>query len=151
MEKLYTDLMTYLGEHLSELGVTTLDEDYSQLEALLNGEDSYPVVFPCILLGFGEAVWDPFKTGACGNGQRGTMTVTTRLAFDCYDDSHYGADQSEYAEERHVKAKALHELLHGYIPDSCEGSAMLRTASRCISLPGGIKVYETDYRLKLTD
>ena len=149
MEELYNELMEYLREHMTELGLEGLDEDYGQLEALLNGEDTYPVTFPCLLIVLGEAQWADYKP--TDGKQRGQMTVTTRLAFDCYDDTHVGADQQEYAHERQHKARCLHRLLQGSAPRTCNGSAMSRTASRTISLPGGIKVYETDYKLRLSD
>lgn len=149
MEELYNELMEYLRGHMDELGLEGLDEDYGQLEALLNGEDAYPVTFPCLLIVLGEAQWGDYKPTE--GKQRGQMTVTTRLAFDCYDDTHAGADQQEYACERQRTARKLHRLLQGSTPRTCNGSAMSRTASRTISLPGGIKVYETDYKLRLSD
>lgn len=149
MEELYNELMEYLRNHMVELGLEGLDEDFGQLEALLNGEDTYPVTFPCLLIVLGEAQWADYKPTE--GKQRGQMTVTTRLAFDCYDDTHAGAEQQEYAQERQRKARRLHRLLQGSAPHTCNGSAMSRTASRTITLPGGIKVYETDYKLRLSD
>lgn len=149
MEELYNELMEYLRGHMAELGLEGLDEDYGQLEALLNGEDTYPVTFPCLLIVLGEAQWIDYKP--TDGKQRGHMTVTTRLAFDCYDDTHAGADQQGYAHFRQHMARRLHRLLQGSTPRTCNGSAMSRTASRTISLPGGIKVYETDYKLRISD
>lgn len=147
MEDLYVELMSYLEDHCADLGLTGIDEDYGQLEALLNGEDTYPITFPYLLISFGEALWQDYKPS--DGTQRGTLTVTTRLAFDCYDDTHLGAGQEGYAIERQTTAGNLHALLQGKAPETCGGSAMSRIASRTVSLPRGVKVYETDYRLRI--
>ena len=147
MEELYTELTEYLEEHFEELGLSVLDEDYGQLEAMLNGEDTYPITFPALLISVGETSWETTKAPE----QRGTMTVTTRLAFDCYDDTHYGANQREYARERIRKAGQLHRLLQWQSPQAMGAGPLIRTASRTAALPHGIKVYEADYRLRLTE
>ena len=36
--------------------ITLIDEDCGQLEALANGEDQYPVTFPCVLIGIPETI-----------------------------------------------------------------------------------------------
>lgn len=147
MEELYTELIEYLEEHYDELGLSALDEDYGQLEAMLNGEDTYPITFPALLIAVGETSWETTKAPE----QRGTVMITTRLAFDCYDDTHYGAGQREYARERIAKAGQLHRLLQGKCPESMGASPFIRIASRTAALPHGIKVYEADYRLRLTE
>ena len=147
MEELYTELMEYLEKHFSTLRLSTLDEDYGQLEAMLNGEDGYPITFPALLLSVGETTWETVKA----QEQRGTMIITTRLAFDCYDDTHYGANQREHALERIKTAGDLHKLLQGCRPEAMGASPMIRVASRTAALPHGIKVYEADYRLKITE
>lgn len=147
MEELYTELIEYLERHYAVLGLSALDEDYGQLEAMLNGEDTYPITFPALLISVGETTWETVKAPE----QRGTMYITTRLAFDCYDDTHYGADQRHYARERIRKAGELHKSLHGQAPDAMGAGPLIRIASRTVALPKGIKVYEADYRLKITD
>lgn len=147
MEELYTELVEYLEQHFAELGLSTLDEDYGQLEAMLNGEDTYPIPFPALLIAVGEASWETYKA----DEQRGTMMITTRLAFDCYDDTHYGADQREYALKRIETAGKLHKLLQGLRPEAMGAGSLTRIASRTAALPKGIKVYEADYRLKITE
>lgn len=150
MEKLYNELMAYLQDHAEDLGISSIDEDWGQLEALLNGEDTYPVTFPCLLISFGETQWSDLQSAAAR--QRGEMRITTRLAFDCWDDTHAGSEQQCYGAVRHHVAGELHNLLQGKRPESVNGaSALSRAASRTISLPHGIKVYETDYRLRLSD
>ena len=147
MEELYTELIEYLEQHFDDLGLSTLDEDYGQLEAMLNGEDTYPITFPALLISVGETTWETVKAPE----QRGTMYITTRLAFDCYDDTHYGADQKHYARNRIETAGRLHKLLQGQNPEAMGAGPLIRTASRTVALPHGIKVYEADYRLKITE
>lgn len=148
MEELYLELMEYLEDNARDLDLATLDEDYGQLEAMLNGEDGYPIPFPALLIAFGEAQWDTTKPSL---DQRGTMLVTTRLAFDCYDDTHMGANQREYARERYHKARILHGKMRGLQMESIDSTPMVRVASRTVALPHGIKVYETDYRIRITE
>lgn len=148
MEQLYLELMEYLEQHARDLGLSTLDEDYGQLEAMLNGEDGCPIPFPALLIAFGETQWDSTKPV---RDQRGSMLVTTRLAFDCYDDTHMGAGQREYAQSRYRTALALHRKMRGLQMESIDSSPMVRVASRTVALPHGIKVYETDYRIRITE
>lgn len=147
MEELYTELIEYLERHYDDLGLSTLDEDYGQLEAMLNGEDTYPITFPALLISVGETTWETVKAPE----QRGTIIITTRLAFDCYDDTHYGADQRQYARERIKTAGDLHKLLQCCRPEAMGAGPLVRFASRTVALPRGIKVYEADYRLKITE
>ncbi len=148
MEELYLELMEYLERNAQDLGLATLDEDYGQLEAMLNGEDGYPIPFPALLIAFGETQWDTTKPVL---DQRGSLLVTTRLAFDCYDDTHLYAGQREYARERYQSAKALHGKMRGLRLESVDSTPMVRIASRTVALPHGIKVYETDYRIRITE
>lgn len=147
METLYMELIEYLESHFDALGLSVLDEDYGQLEAMLNGEDTYPITFPALLISFGETTWETVKSPE----QRGTMYITTRLAFDCYDDTHYGANQRQFAEERIKIAGQLHKIMQGARPEAMGASPLTRTSSRTAALPKGIKVYEADYRLKITE
>ena len=149
MEELYTELVEYLEQHFDELHLSTLDEDYGQLEAMLNGEDTYPITFPALLISIGETSWESVKAPE----QRGLMTVTTRLAFDCYDDTHSGANQRAYALRRIKSAGKLHKLLHWQTLElkSMGAGPLIRVASRTVALPHGIKVYEADYRIRLTE
>ena len=148
MEELYIELMEYLGENARDLGLATLDEDYGQLEAMLNGEDGYPIPFPALLISFGETQWESLSLAW---DQRGSILVTTRLAFDCYDDTHMGSGQREYARERYRKARLVHKKLRGQKMESLKSTPLVRVASRTQALPHGIKVYETDYRIRITE
>lgn len=139
MEQLFNDIQKQIAEKMSDT-VSLIDEDYGQLEALINGEDQYPVTFPCVLISIPETIWENLK----GNLQHGKTTVTVRLAFDCYDDTHYGSTQEQHAAERMHLAARLNRALHGWRFDGC-ATVLVRRASRQFSLPGGIKVYEMEY------
>ena len=82
--------------------------------------------------------------------QHGKTTVTTRLAFDCYDDTHYGSTQEHAATQRLALANRLNSYLHGWRFNGC-ATVLIRRASRQFSLPGGIKVYETEYTTTVAD
>ncbi|MEL6039043.1 hypothetical protein [Bacteroides faecis] len=82
--------------------------------------------------------------------QHGKTTLTVRLAFDCYDDTHYGSTQERHAAGRLTLAKRLNSYLHGWRFDGCD-TVLIRRTSRQFSLPGGIKVYETEYITTVAD
>ncbi|WP_276865800.1 hypothetical protein [Bacteroides heparinolyticus] len=139
MEQLFNDLQQQIAEKMGN-GVSLIDEDCGQLEALTGDEDRYPVTFPCVLIGIPETLWENLK----GNLQHGKTTVVIRLAFDCYDDTHYGSTRERHAAERMALAGRLNGALHGWRFDGC-ATALIRRAGRQFSLPGGIKVYEMEY------
>lgn len=145
MEQLFNDIQKQIAEKMGDT-VSLIDEDYGQLEALINGEDQYPVTFPCVLISIPETIWENLK----GNLQHGKTTVTVRLAFDCYDDTHYGSTQEQHATQRMQMASRLNSALHGWRFDGC-ATVLLRRASRQFSLPGGIKVYESEYTTTVAD
>lgn len=145
MEQLFNDIQKQIAEKMSDT-VSLIDEDYGQLEAFINGEDQYPVTFPCVLISIPETIWENLK----GNLQHGKTTVTVRLAFDCYDDTHYGSTQEQHAAERMRLASRLNSALHGWRFDGC-ATVLVRRASRQFSLPGGIKVYEMEYTTTVAD
>lgn len=144
MEQLFNDLQQQIASKMP--GISLIDEDYGQLEALANGEDQYPVTFPCVLIGVPEVKWETL--GA--NLQKGNLVLTIRLVFDCYDDTHYGSSQEQRATERLRQAKYLNSVLHGWRFNGC-ATVMTRTFSRQYSLPSGIKVYEHQYATTVTD
>lgn len=139
MEQLLNDLQNQIAEKMGD-ALSLIDEDYGQLEALANGEDQYPVTFPCVLISTPEVEWNNLS----GSTQRGKLTLTVRLAFDCYDDTHHGSMQEQEAAGRWRQAKLLNSYIHGWKVDGCT-QPMIRTHSRQYSLPGGIKVYEHQY------
>lgn len=138
MEELFNELQRRIAEGMPGLSLT--DEDYGQLEALQAEEDAYPVTFPCVLIGMPETDWENLDA----NIQKGTCTITVRLAMDCYDDTHYGSTTEGRAADRARTATRLHRLLQGWRPAGMLG-ALTRKKSMAYSRPGGIKVYETRY------
>lgn len=138
MEQNYIQLRDLLSR-LEEL--RTVDEDTGQLEAMLNGEDTYPIPFPAALINLGDTTWSGFSGTL---EQQGKATVTIRLAFDCYDDTHSGAEQDDYALERHKLRKTIHQAIHGLQARGTK-SRYLRQSSRSFTLPHRIKVYEQEY------
>lgn len=139
MEQLFNDLQQQIAKEMGST-LSLIDEDCGQLEALAGGEDRYPVTFPCVLIGIPETLWDNLAS----NLQHGKTTVTVRLAFDCYDDTHYSSTQEQHAAERMALSRRLNGCLHGWRFEGC-ATVLVRRASRQFSLPGGIKIYETEY------
>lgn len=102
MEHFFNDLQQQIAGKMGD-AIALIDEDCGQLEALANGEDQYPVTFPCVLIGIPQTVWENVKNGL----QHGKTTLTVRLAFDCYDDTHYGSTQERHAAGRPHAGKAF--------------------------------------------
>ena len=91
MEEIITSILNLINREMPELSL--VDEDYGQLET---EEDTYPVIFPCALIGNMEADWEDIGLGA----QKGIVTFTARLAIDCYNDTHIGSGTTEKVAER---------------------------------------------------
>ena len=143
MEHLLYDLIEHIGNNIPD--IRTIDEDYGQLEMLDDNRESYPLIFPAILIDSPDATWENIG----GLNQKGVCSVNVRLCFDCYDDSHYNSGQTDRILEREDKRRELHRLLQGHrIGDS---SALIRTSSRFFTTNHGIKVYESTYTLELTE
>ena len=145
MEALFNDLQKHLAEHFGQR-ISLIDEDYGQLEALQGGEDQYPVTFPCILIGMPQVDWRNLKSDL----QQGTLTLTVRLAFDCYDDTHYGSTQEHQAAQRMAMAKEMNGCIHGWTFEGCH-AVMTRTTTAQTTYPGGIKVYSHTYTTKVEE
>ncbi len=138
MEQDYIQIRTLLA---AISGITHVDEDTGQLEALLNGEDTYPITFPAALILFNETDW---RQCSGEDSQLGSGTFTVRLACDCYDDTYAGAGQDAYFTERDSLRKAVHNAINGVRSNSSH-RPFIRIKSRTYSLPGRIKVYEQEY------
>lgn len=143
MEHLLYDIINLIGTNMPQ--IHTIDEDYGQLQMLDDSRDSYPLVFPAILIDAPETQWENIG----GLSQKGDCTITVRLCIDCYDDTHYGSGQTDNILSRERIRKELHRLLQGH----CIGNdtALIRTASRFYTANHGIKVYESTYTINLTE
>lgn len=143
MEEIFIAIMEHIAETMPELSY--IDEDYGQLEPT-EDQDSYPVTFPCVLIGNTESDWNDIGYGV----QKSESLVTVRLAIDCYDDTHYASGTYQKVRERQLKAKELYKALQGF---QCaeEATPLVRVKSRDYSLPGNIKVYETMFSFTLHD
>ena len=144
MEQLLLFLMQTIFQQF-QLENLVIDEDCGQLDAIAQGLDQYPVTFPCVLLGDSEVVFRDVKEPA----QRGTLTMTVRLAFDVYDDTRLGSGQEQSIADRLEANTQLTEILNGLqLPDSRD--RLHRTLFRSYSMPHGVKVYETIYEANVT-
>ena len=141
MEQLFINILHLLKDEMPELA--TIDEDYGQLET---GEDTYPVTFPCALIGNVEADWTEIGMGV----QKGVVKLSARLAIDCYDDTHYGSGTEDKVEERLTLANRLYTALQCFRPMEDMGP-MYRTKTRFYAMPGGIKVYEYIFQFEVND
>lgn len=131
--------------HQFRLPNLVIDEDCGQLDAIAQGLDQYPVTFPCVLIGDSEVVFRDVKEPA----QRGTLTLTVRLAFDVYDDTRLGSGQEQSIADRMEANTELTRILNGLrLPDSRD--RLHRTVFRSYSMPHSIKVYETIYQANVS-
>jgi len=143
MEQLFNDIQKRIAESIPELGL--IDEDYGQLEAIETEEDTYPVIFPCVLISVPEVTWEQLG----GQSQRGTCSITVRLAIDCYHDTHYGSGTEDKSMERMRFAASIHRVLQCF--RSANSTPLIRKTSRNYSRPHGIKVYEALYQCVVSD
>lgn len=131
-------LMKRIREELPE--IVTIDEDYGQLET---DEDQYPVVFPCVLVGNPKTDWTT-QSAVRPVLQRGTATMTVKLAVDCYDDTHIGSTTEDRMLKREEMNDRLFRVLQGF--KLCrETSPLSRTESNEYPAPDGVKVYMTTF------
>lgn len=140
MEELLLKMLRHIKEEIPELSY--VDEDTGQLET---NEDTYPVTFPCVLVGNTEIGW---KDLSYSGAQKGDGSIVVRLAIDCYDDTHIGSTQEGSIIERQQFAKRIFRALQ--CEQLCEGvSPLSRIKSRDYTLPGNIKVYEQMYQFDI--
>ena len=140
MEELLLKMLRHIKEEIPELSY--VDEDTGQLET---NEDTYPVTFPCVLVGNTEIGW---KDLSYSGAQKGDGSIVVRLAIDCYDDTHIGSTQEDSIIERQQFAKRIFRALQ--CEQLCEGvSPLSRIKSRDYTLPGNIKVYEQMYQFDI--
>lgn len=145
MEQFLLLLLRHIAEQHPELSLVT--EDCGQLETQ---EDTYPVTFPCVLVGNTDITWSDICEQ--NHKQKGDGTITVRLAFDLYDDVHVGSGQEDSISDRQEKVAALHKALQGLEFDEAENVWPLsRVKSTDYTLPGNIKVYENIYSFTVRD
>jgi len=143
MEQLFNDIQKRIADNFPQLSL--IDEDYGQLEAIETEEDAYPVTFPCVLISIPEVIWEQLG----GGSQRGTASITVRLAIDCYQDTHSGSGTEDKAADRKAFATDIHRKLQCF--RSGNNSPLIRKKSSDYSRPHGIKVYETLYQCVVND
>lgn len=143
MEQLFNIIINRIKNQLPELSL--VDEDYGQLEAGIE-EESYPVTFPCALVGNLEANWTNVGIGV----QKGQVDFSVRLAIDCYDDTHYGSGTEDKVADRLQMANRLYTAMQCLRPFHYI-SPINRTKSRFYALSGGIKVYEYIFSFTIHD
>ena len=145
MQQFLLLLLQHIAEQFPNLSLVA--EDCGQLETQ---EDTYPVTFPCVLIGNTDTDWQDLDENS--SSQRGTATVSVRLAIDCYDDVHIGSTQEASIAERLQMAQDIHQAIQGIEFGQCENVWPLsRVKSRDYTLPGNIKVYETLYRFTVQE
>ncbi len=145
MQQLLLLLLQHIANQFPYLSLVA--EDCGQLETQ---EDTYPVTFPCVLIGNSDTDWRDLDEGC--DSQQGTATITVRLAIDCYDDVHVGSTQEASIAERLQMAQDIHRAIQGMEFEECENVWPLsRIKSRDYTLPGNIKVYESIYRFTVME
>lgn len=141
MEELFIKILEQIRQEMPELSL--VDEDYGQLET---DEDTYPVTFPCALVGNLEADWNDIGLGT----QKGTVQFSARLAVDCYHDTHYGSGTEDKVAQRLSLANRLYTALQCFCPLPDMGP-IFRTKTRFYSMPGAVKVYEYIFQFEMHD
>lgn len=139
MEQLMNDLLRQIADKMGNL-VQVVDEDYGQLDALKNGEETYAVTFPCVLVGVPETNWESLNADT----QRGLLTISVRLAVNCGVQIPEGSSAAEQAAQRNGWVEELNDAVQGWQFDGCQ-SAARRTRSVQTAMPGNVKVYEQQY------
>lgn len=144
MESILYNIIKEVKTKLSSLSM--VDEDYGQLDNLDNESvDMYPLTFPAVLVDAPDVSWSQIE----GQHQKGEAKIRVRLIVDCYDDHHYGSNTMDAILQRNELVTDLHHLLQGFRPDG--GAPMNRVLSRFWTANHGIKVYESNYTVTVTD
>lgn len=141
MEDIFLAIQERIAQMLPQ--VPLVDEDTGQLQT---DEDTYPITFPCVLIGDIEAEWMDIGLGT----QKGNCAITVKLAIDCYDDTHYSSGTASKMADRLAMNRELYKSLQGF-RNSREMGCLKRVKSVDYSLPHLIKVYETTFRFEYHD
>lgn len=139
------DLLRHIADKVGSL-VALTDEDYGQLDALKNGESTYPVAFPCVLVSVSRATWESLNA----NTQRGQLTVSVRLAADCRPAAGAEDTAAQRAAQRQRLVHQLNEAVQGWYFEGTAAPAT-RTQSTQEALPGYIKVYGQEYAVTVME
>lgn len=140
MEQFLLLLLRHIAQQ--HLYLSLVSEDCGQLETQ---EDTYPVTFPCVLVGNADINWTDLDES--GPEQKGEGTIIVRLAIDCYDDVHIGSGQEDSIADRLQMAADLHATLQKLeFPETDNVWPLSRIKSTDYTLPGNIKVYESTYQ-----
>ncbi len=143
MENLLYNIIRRIADAMPD--VSTVDEDYGQLEAIDRQEvDTYPLTFPAVLVSETETDWSNLGDLV----QKGRAQVAVRLAIDCYDDTHYDSGTMEAIMSRADMADRIHKALQGFRP--LGDGPLIRERSRFYTWSHGIKVYEQHYTLTVS-
>lgn len=149
MEDLYLKIAERLHEAVPE--IDHIDEDTGQLYPVQEDDRyEYPILFPCLLIDAATIDW---KDEQSGDTQRGTATVSLKLAFRVDEDTHFSSALENSFSQLHLRkeieshiVKALHRWRFGK-----DYSPMQRTQTRTYSLPGRVRVSETYFRVNVTE
>lgn len=147
MESLYLRIAERLRSLVPELD--HIDEDTGQLYPVpYDDRYSYPILFPCCLI---DATTADFKAEKFPDIQRGTVTVTVKVAFQCDEDTHYDSGGTfAQMEQRLAVNRKVVSALHGYRFGD-DVSEMRRTQARAYPLAGRVKVYESTFNVNVTE
>lgn len=141
MEQIFLNVLKQISTELPQLSL--VDEDYGQLET---DEDTYPVTFPCVLVGNIDTDWKDLGFGA----QKRISRMTVRLVMDCYDDTHVSSGSEAKIAERLQTVDELYRALQGFVCDE-NMEPLNRIKSRDYTIAHGIKVYEQIYTFEYHD
>ena len=141
MEEILIAILNRISENVT--GLSLIDEDTGQLET---DEDTYPLTFPCVLVGNTDINWSDIGMGV----QKGDSQLTVRLAIDCYDDTHVGSGTTDKIRERQLLSSQVYKALQGFRLGKLM-SPMVRVKSRDYTLTGNIKVYEKVFKFYYHD
>jgi hypothetical protein len=145
MEEILIAILNRIQEKVA--GLSLIDEDTGQID-LLDSEqqDTYPVTFPCVLVGNTDINWTDIGLGV----QKGDVQMTVKLAIDCYDDTHIGSGTTEKIRERQQLSTEVYKALQGFRLNRYM-APMVRVKSRDYTLPGNVKVYEKIFKFYYHD
>lgn len=143
MKNILTAMIERLEANKSSLGLSYIDEEYGQVEALDDeSREMYAPTFPAVLVDCSGETWQQ-----AGNGmQSGSVTVNVNIYLDCYDDTHAFSTTIGKVSERMRLVRCVTELFQGFkvLP---ECGSMVRASSQTSTINHGIKMYQVSFAL----